>query len=62
MFKNVTQRMSTRETATYHLRTMREETGLFQPDGRLPNKISISVDEEHDFHDRPGAVPDVFNL
>jgi hypothetical protein len=41
---------------------MREETGLFQSDVRLPNEVSIAVNKEHNFHDRPGRIPDVRDL
>jgi hypothetical protein len=54
--------LSTRETAPYRLRIIGEEAGLFQSDESLPNKVPIAVDEEHDFHDRPGSVPDVRDL
>jgi len=45
------------KTATYRFRMMREEASLFQPDVSLPNKVSIAVDKEQDFYDRPGRIP-----
>jgi len=41
---------------------MREEASLFQPDVSLPNKVSIAVDKEQDFYDRPGRIPYVWDL
>lgn len=48
--------------ATYILRIVGEETGLFQLDESLHNKVSIAVEKEHGFHDRPGGLPDVLDL
>lgn len=41
---------------------MREEASLFQPDVCLPNKVSIAIDKEHNFYNRPGRIPDVSDL
>jgi hypothetical protein len=41
---------------------MCEETGLFQPDGSLSNKVPIPVEKKQDFDNRPGGIPDVGEL
>jgi hypothetical protein len=54
--------MPIRETITYHLRIMCEETSLFQPDGSLSNKVPIPVEKKQYFNNRPGGIPDVDEL
>jgi len=50
------------EGATYRLRIIGEEADLFQLNESLANKVSVAIDKERDFDDRPGRVPDVFDL